>query len=561
LGSEKVKASPWNNKRNTLITSLWIVILAGTSLAINLRWNPIFQFLEADSGVYAYVGSSILNGQLPYRDVWEQKPPIGFYLNALALAMFGHSPWAIWWFNVIWIALTSVFFFLLVRKMMGTLTGCLASLFFLAAVMIPELFQGGNLMEVYGLLPQVLIIAAVYQFFSKQQERWVFIAGLLTAIALLTKQTTIALGLSAILAIFIISLLRREFKQSLLRPLLFASGVIAPVVLVSSYWIMNGAFYDFLDAVLLHSLAYVGERVSFLWSLKNTTLNVFPNLYISKLYYIAAGAFILYCFENFRWFLGRLQRDRNAPPQEIHPVELTMLAVFIALPVEIAFASLGARNFGHYFLTLVPAGVAVAAYLTWKTINGVQSALNTRRITSPLSVGWLLLFIASLSWMFDAFMLGVPNRSQLVTVTKIFSNQYELSDVEKYIINTTDPSDRVLIWHIHTGTNFVTKRKAASRVLFPMNLFIGESKMVEFVSEMTANPPKLIIVQKPSSLGLPFVDEDIDEWCQSGCMPEIAAGMEQPIIYESLKEFQDLFKKYYVLDKVIYDWYIYRLAR
>jgi hypothetical protein len=505
------------------------------------------------------MGSSILNGQLPYRDVWEQKPSIGFYLNALALAMFGHSPWAIWWFNVIWISLTSVFFFLLVRKMMGTLTGCLASLFFLAGVMIPELFQGGNLMEVYGLLPQVLIIAAVYQFFSKQQERWICFTGLLTAIALLTKQTTIALGLSSILAILIVSLLRREFKQTLLRLLLFAGGVIIPIVLVSGYWILNGAFYDFLDAVLLHSLAYVGERVSFLWSLKKTILNIFPELYISKLYYIAALAFILYCFENFRWFLARLHRDRNSLPVDIRPVELTMLTVFIALPVEVAFALLGARNFGHYFITLVPAGATVSAYIVWKTIQAIQSAVNTRKLPTLLSAGWLLLSVTSLYWLYTASLLSAPNASQLVSVTKVFNNQYEITDLEKYIIDTTNPSDRVLVWHIHTGINFVTQRPAAARVLFPMNLFIGNMKMPEFVAGMITDPPKLIVYQKPSSLGMPFVDESLDSLCDKGCMPEVSDGLKHPEIYDALMTFQKYFQQHYVLDRNIYDWYIYRL--
>ena len=143
-------------------------------------------------------------------------------------------------------------------------------------MMIPDLFQGGNLMEIFGWLPQVLIIAAAHLFFSNRQERWIFIAGLLTGIAFLTKQTTIALGLSSILSFFIISLLRREFKQALLRPLLFGGGLIAVIVLAGSYWILNDSAYDFLDAVLLHSLAYVEGRSSFLWSLKNTVLNIFP---------------------------------------------------------------------------------------------------------------------------------------------------------------------------------------------------------------------------------------------------------------------------------------------
>ena len=81
--------------------------------------------------------------------------------------------------------------------------------------------------------------------------------------------------------------------------------MIAVIVLAGSYWILNESAYDFLDAVLLHSLAYVEGRSSFLWSLKNTVLNIFPGLTISTLYYIAAGAFILYCFQNFRWYVAR----------------------------------------------------------------------------------------------------------------------------------------------------------------------------------------------------------------------------------------------------------------
>jgi 4-amino-4-deoxy-L-arabinose transferase-like glycosyltransferase len=553
-------ASSWS-KRDTLVTIIWTLILAGVTLLLNLRWSPVYQALEADSGVYAYVGSAILEGQLPYRDVWEHKPPVGFYLNALALAMFGHNPWAIWWFNVIWVAITTMVFFLLIRKMMGTLTGCLASLFFLTGVMVPELFQGGNLMEVYGLLPQVLLIAAVYQFFSKQKERWIFAAGLLTGIAFLTKQTTIALGLSSILAIFMVSLLRREFKHALLRPILFSGGVIAPIVLASSYWLMNGAVYDFLDAVFLHSLAYVGERASFLWSLKNTFLSIFPKLTISRLYYIAFGSFILYCFENFHWFVACLHRDRNSRPVDAHPVELTMLAIFITLPLEVAFASLGARNFGHYFLTLIPAGATVAAYIIWKTINGVNAIIGTKKISSLLSVGWFVLFTTLAWWLGSVVIQCAPNTNQLASINRIFGGYYEISEMEQYIINTTKPSDHVLVWHIHTGVNFITQRQAAAQVLFPMNLFIGNSKMPDFISQMTSNPPELIVFQKPSSIGMPFVDENIDEWCESGCMPEIATGLEQPPVRESLIKFQKFFQQHYILDMQIHDWYIYRHLR
>jgi hypothetical protein len=548
------------DKKNIALSVGWSVILAVVVLLQSLPVSPVYRLLEADSGVYAYVGSSILDGQLPYRDVWEHKPPIGFYLNALALLVFGHTPWAIWWFNVLWVSLTCITFFLLIKKMMGLLTGCLASLLFSIAVMQPELFQGGNLMEIYGLFFQVLIIGAAYLFFASYRNRWVFIAGALSGLAFLTKQTTIGLGVSSILAIFIVSLLQREFKQAFLRPVLFAGGFVVPVVFAAGYWWVKGAGYDFLDAVFLHSLSYVGARVSFLWSLKNTVLNIFPELYISRLYYIAVGAFILYVIENYRWFLARLRRDRNFLPKEILPVELTMLAVFIALPFEITLASLGARNFGHYFLTLIPAGATVSAYITWNTIDGIRAAASTRRLPSILAAGWLILFIASFIWFGKAAMQNTPNANQLASITRIFSNEYELNDVEKYIIETTGSDDRVLIWHVHTGINFLTERKAAARVLFPMNLFIGNSKMSEFVTQMTTYPPELIVFQKPSSIGMPFVDDNIDEWCKSGCMPEIDTGLKQPAVYDALRRFQEFFQKRYILGRQINDWYIYRLV-
>lgn len=548
-------------KKAIAFSIVWSIILAVLVLLQSLPISPVYQYLEADSGVYAYVGSAILDGQLPYREVWEHKPPIGFYLNALALLLFGHTPWAIWWFNVIWVSLTSIVFFLLIKKMMGAIPASLASLLFAIAVMQPQLFQDGNLMEVYGLLFQVLLIGALFYYFVTSRNRWVFISGILTSLAFLTKQTTIALGVSSMLAIFIVSLLRRERKQALLRPLLFAGGLLMPTFLAASYWLFNGAGYEFLDAVFLHSLAYVGTRVSFLWSLKNTVLNIFPGLFISRLYYIAAGAFILYVLENYSWYLARLRRDRDTQPKEISPVELTLLGIFIALPVEVTFASLGARNFGHYFLTLIPAGATVVAYIIWKTTHGIRSAVSSKRPPSLLSAGWLLLFIASSWWLVNTVIRVAPTAGQLASITQIFRNTYKVNEVEQYIIDTTEPGDRVLVWHIHTRINFIAQRHAAARVLFPMNLFIGDLKMPEFVTQMTTNPPGLIVVQTPSSIGMPFVDENIDEWCESGCMPEIDAGLKQTAVYESLKEFQKFFQMNCVLDKQIYDWYIYRCVR
>jgi hypothetical protein len=38
-----------------------------------------------DSGVFLYVAWRFLNGDIPYRDVWDHKPPLVYFVDALGL--------------------------------------------------------------------------------------------------------------------------------------------------------------------------------------------------------------------------------------------------------------------------------------------------------------------------------------------------------------------------------------------------------------------------------------------------------------------------------------------
>ena len=56
-------------------------------IATRLSWVGIP--LQTDTGIWAYIGGRILDGALPYRDLWESKPPGIFYLFALVERLFG----------------------------------------------------------------------------------------------------------------------------------------------------------------------------------------------------------------------------------------------------------------------------------------------------------------------------------------------------------------------------------------------------------------------------------------------------------------------------------------
>src|SRR5690606_3347865 len=69
---------------------LWIVAAAWATIVFAAIQILLFAF-GRDQGIYAMVASGLLDGKLPYRDVWDFKPPGVFLCYALSFALFGES--------------------------------------------------------------------------------------------------------------------------------------------------------------------------------------------------------------------------------------------------------------------------------------------------------------------------------------------------------------------------------------------------------------------------------------------------------------------------------------
>jgi hypothetical protein len=69
---------------------VWVVVAALATIAFSALQILLYSF-GRDQSIYAMVGSGLLRGELPYRDVWDFKPPGIFFVYALAFAVFGQS--------------------------------------------------------------------------------------------------------------------------------------------------------------------------------------------------------------------------------------------------------------------------------------------------------------------------------------------------------------------------------------------------------------------------------------------------------------------------------------
>jgi hypothetical protein len=87
-----------------LRAAAWVVVLVA---ALQILMFPFGR----DQGIYALVGEGILRGQVPYRDLWDFKPPGIFFVYGLSQGIFGKSmlaPRLVEVFGLVAIVLSSV---------------------------------------------------------------------------------------------------------------------------------------------------------------------------------------------------------------------------------------------------------------------------------------------------------------------------------------------------------------------------------------------------------------------------------------------------------------------
>jgi hypothetical protein len=221
--------------------------------------------------------------------------------------------------------------------------------------------------------------------------------------------------------------------------------------------------------------------------------------------------------------------------------------------VEWALVSVSGKNFGHYFLTPLPAMVGAWAYLASEITRSLRPG-RERNIWPSLALS--LLAVLSLGWFLKVAVTEAPNKAQLNSfLRQPLSLSYRPNELEQYVSDNSSPAQPVLVWGLHPRINFVTGRRSPSRYAFPLPLLIASTgtgaRFDQFMADLQSDPPALILAQPGSSVGIPFFGGDIGSVCQD-CPPEVRAGV---------LELRDFVDTHYTLAKSIWDWQIYKWVK
>ena len=470
-----MKASPATGSRFADPTSI-VTVVALSALPF-LFLLPLFGApFERDQGTYATIARGWTEGAIPYRDLWDNKGPLLFLWYVVSFLGMGQTTAAPQVMAGLVAGLCVPFVWATAGVLFDRRTALLSAAAFalsFANVYLQVTANG----EVFMLLPLTAGLWAFAVGTTGGRLRWFVLAGILTTLAVLTRQSAVwtFIGYGAWLAAVWWRHPAERARLSRAAAALVAGVVLgaAPCIL---YFAANGAAADLWYATFGYNLSWAATQ-SF-W------LKLVPPL-LSDPLSLLGGAFFWALALVGIWRLWR-RGDRRA---------WLVLAILV---VSEAAAQTTGKGTAHYAIQLLPtaaiaAGVAVPAVAAHWQRRPVAIAL-----AACLAV---TLGLAALAYLQP-------------TATDRFRVQYTFGDyaddaidgsaVATAVARLTDPGDCVYEWGRSSQVFFLARRTPCSRWLHDRSSEVDPTVIDEVLADLEARAPAAIVVttDRPLPSGL-----------------------------------------------------------
>ena len=230
-----------------------LLLVLGASLLLSFQFCPPFAPPFDDAEFFQYTGMAILKGQVPYRDFFDHKPPLIFFINSAGL-LFGHGSWGLWLISTLVALLVT---FLLFRLAQRYKLHCPWLLPLLFNLMIRDFLVAGviNLTREYSTFFVMLFFCV---FMSRHRLRF-FLLGFLTALTFFIQQEQVF----QLVPFLLYALFVRERLHVSARFAWLIAGFLSVFLLLLLYFAAHGSLrYFWEDAYVSNVKYYIQEYKS-----------------------------------------------------------------------------------------------------------------------------------------------------------------------------------------------------------------------------------------------------------------------------------------------------------
>ena len=443
--------------------SFSLVAAAALLLSPGLWLGPGF-----DASVYTLAGLRIRDGYMPYTDLFDNKPPGLYLLNAFGQMLLPWlDPWLVAWILSLVFTICAILVVnrLLCRRL-SPVAAFLASLVCLAGVASYPIALGGGLTETFAILPLIL---ALYTL-STLRSSWrtaALVAGLGSLACLFSVQALPAAIVLAGAAVLVGSKPTEAARRAVAA---LVGGSFVPLA-VAGWLAARGAIGDAFDQVVVYNGSYRDS---------STGLGHMLPVTFAILACLAVPAAIA---------IVRMLRN----PHEFDRVSWLCLGWILA---EVAIVDYENRLFLHYLILVLPPIVLLSAPGFEWLMAAVRSSPGRRSRSLGLGIVAASLCMFYVSALTIAGLIGI-------TTSDSAKAQAVTDSTAGWIKAHTPASATVFLWGNDTDLyQAADRRPYDSHVYqFPMGTagYWSPAKTAAILAEWTSAPPP-VIVESPANV-------------------------------------------------------------
>lgn len=496
----------WARAAAALLVAFW----GAQSLARPFCW---------DQGIFAWVGSVVLQGGLPYRDAWDIKGPVTYLVAAAAEALFGRNEWGLRALDLaivfVGAAALAALAQRLTRSRVAPWWAALLFVLWYAALDYANSAQADGWAAVFL---AVAMLAFVGDGAPRPRHELLgaALAGALIGACILIKPTYGAFLLApAAYALVAAGASPRAARWSAVpragvvrdaapRIAVLLLGVLLPVALCAIWFARAGALDALVDVYLRYPLqVYTGVDSPWIWRVQAAAEWLLLRPLAVPLPFAFVGGVSL------------LRRNRPAG----------LLLVVWAL-TAIANVLVQGKFYPYHWLPLYPpfallTGIGIAA-----VYRGVRGPAERVHAHAPgarelfVAVAAVVVCSAALvplqtvyRWTKVLVQARPRDRYEAIEYGSDGRQVASMRAVAAYVRERTEAGERVLFWSLHPGYNYLIGRSPPGRFAFPLPLLqapastAGRAYRREFLASLEAEPPAYVVALAPAHCSALSFDE------------------------------------------------------
>lgn len=217
-----------------------------------------------DCNWYITMGNGILDGKVPYKDLFEQKGPLTYFVFAL-LCLFPNVYHAVFALEIICLSLFLFISYKIMSRYLSAYLSIIGVVLMALIVTTSSYFVvGGGALEEYSLPIQAYFILLLLKMLDGEtiKKGQSILIGTLLAVLFWMKYTMILIPACILVIWLIMTLKKRDYKQ-LINILFMLIGFMIITLLIIIYFIANSAVKDLFISYFYNNIFLYKSKSSF----------------------------------------------------------------------------------------------------------------------------------------------------------------------------------------------------------------------------------------------------------------------------------------------------------